>query len=94
MCTLKPDQVNVEFDQPRVAELLAPHINGGSNFNCQFAAAAVRSTSEWNRATMAQRLLPFCIDLSVNHHLIENELHEWDRVVTRRDFEAAIAQCY
>lgn len=79
--------VNVDFDQPRVAALLAPHLNGGdNNLSCAYAAAAVRSTSAWNRASMAEKLVPSCLDLRENGQLIKNELSEWDRVITEQLF--------
>jgi hypothetical protein len=81
--------VNVDFDQPKVAALLAQHINGGSYFTCHYAAEAVKNTAEWNRSTMATRLIPMCVDISTHHALIRSELNEWERTVTARDFQDA-----
>jgi len=83
--------VNIDFDQTRVATLLAPHVNGGDCFTCRYAAAAVRNASEWNRSNMTQRLVPLCVDIAVDHGLIRRELSEWDQIVTNREFEDAIA---
>ena len=71
--------VNIEFDQPRVAALLALVVH--PNFTCQHCAAAVKSTAEWNRPSMVERLTPFCTDLAHNHHLIRAELSEWDQII-------------
>jgi hypothetical protein len=76
------------FDQPRVAALLAKHIR---NFTCHYAAHAVKNSSDWNRSTMAETLIPLCLDISQNHALIRAELNEWELTVTDRDFENAIA---
>jgi hypothetical protein len=67
--------VNVDFDQPKVATLLAQHINGGRYFTCHYAAEAVKNTAEWNRATMAKQLIPMCVDISTHHALIRSELN-------------------
>ena len=82
--------VGNDFDQTQIATMLAVHVNGGGNFTCRYAAAAVRSSSEWNRGNMAQRLLPLCKDVARDHNLIRRELSEWELVVTSRDFEDAI----
>ena len=96
-------RVSNQFDQPRVAALLAPFIKGERGgggrgedsayfglFTCTFAASAVRNATEWNRSTVAQHLLPLCVDLPMNYHLIRNELNEWDQVVTESDFQQAL----
>jgi hypothetical protein len=82
--------VNVDFDQPKVATLLAQHINGGRYFTCQYAAEAVKNTAEWNRSTMATQLIPMCVDISTNYDLIRSELDDWELTVTARDFQDAI----
>ena len=84
-------RVSDEFDQPRVAALLAPYLNQGT-FTCQYAAAAVRCSVPWNRACVAQRLLPMCRDVASGQDLIQKELSEWDRTVTEEDFQKAIAE--
>jgi hypothetical protein len=81
--------VNVDFDQPKVAILLAQHINGGCYFTCHYAAEAVKNTSEWNRSTMATQLIPMCVDITTHHALIRAELNEWELTVAARDFEDA-----
>jgi hypothetical protein len=82
--------VNIDFDQTRVAAMLVPYVNGGNNFTCRYAAAAVKYASEWNRSNMAQRLVPLCVDIASNHELIRAQLTEWEQVVTGRDFEDAL----
>ncbi|CAB9497567.1 Arrestin domain containing [Seminavis robusta] len=76
--------VNVDFDQPRVAAILSPVVNGGQNLTCEYCAAAVKGTTEWNRPTMVERLAPSCVDLQQNYHLIRSELNEWDQIITAR----------
>lgn len=75
--------VTMDFDQPRVASLLASHVNGGI-LTCQYVAAAVRGALDVHKATMVQRLAPRCVDLGQNGNLISNELSEWDRIITQR----------
>ena len=72
-----------EFDQPRVALLLAPFINhqhGGCN--CEYAASAVRHTSHHHRAITAQKLIPWCTDIRTNHTVILDELNGWEQTIT------------
>jgi hypothetical protein len=83
-------RVSDEFDVPRVAALLAPYLNGGNNFTCLYAAAAVQSSCEWNRSCVVQRLLPMCVDVTTEYERIRDELNAWDRTVTENDFQAAI----
>lgn len=98
------ERVNIAFDQSRVATLLTPYVNGGvggnnnnnsnssSSFTCQYAAAAVRNASTWNRANMTQQLVSLCVDIATEHELIRAELNEWERCVTAQNFEQAIAE--
>lgn len=83
--------VQSAFDQPRVALLLAPHLNGGSGIRCADAAAAVRAASAQHRAVMAQRLLPLCTDAHANHGSVRDELSDWERTVAHRALENAEA---
>eukprot|EP00977_Amphora_coffeiformis_P016705 scaffold5237_cov179-Amphora_coffeaeformis.AAC.18 len=78
--------VNVDFDQPRVAYLLA---SGRPNLTCEHVAAAVRNTAEWNRTGMVKKLLPRCADVIRNDFLIRNELNDWERTVCEVDFARA-----
>jgi len=88
-------QVSGDFDQTRVAALLAPFVNGGGdNFTCRYAAEAVRNASEWNRSNMAQRLVPLCCDIADHHQLVRSQLNEWEQLVASRDFEDAIATAH
>lgn len=78
--------VNVDFEQPRVAVLLANDMRlSGAHL-----ISALRNTSHWNRAHMVQRLLPFCVDLNTSYNLIQQELNEWEQTVTTSDFEIAL----
>jgi hypothetical protein len=85
--------VNLDHDQPRVAVLLAPNLNGGgNNFTCEFCVGALKNTAPWNRSAMVERLLPFCRDLRTNHGKIRDELTEWEAVTTERYFEEALGR--
>jgi Arrestin (or S-antigen), N-terminal domain len=80
-----------EFDQPRVAFLLAPFINhqhGGCN--CEYAASAIRHTSDNHRAITAQKLIPLCVDLHTNHTTILDELNGWEQTITESAFTEAM----
>ena len=82
--------VNVDHDQPRVAALLAPAVNGG-NFTSEYCAAAVKSTALWNRLTLLERLVPYCVDLRENNRLIRSELSEWDQIIASRSMFDSIS---
>jgi hypothetical protein len=74
-----------EFDQPRVALLLAPFINhrhGGCN--CEYAAAAIRHSSTHHRAITAQKLIPCCVDIDRSHGMILEELNGWEQTITEQ----------
>lgn len=77
-------RVSNEFDQPRVAVLLATHMQA---FTCEHAASAVRSCADYNRAAMVQQLLPHCRDVGTNAHVLRRELSDWDQTVTEHDFQ-------
>jgi hypothetical protein len=79
--------VNIEMDQPRVAVLLATHMN--SAFTCAHAAAAIQNAAEWTRYTMVERLLPLCSDFSTNQRLVREQLNVWELTVTQQYFDAA-----
>lgn len=97
--SLSPEQfgriiksVTLDFDQPRVARLLVPVLNGGNNFTCPYFISALKNTEMWNRIAMVQVLLAQCRDLASGHHVVTSELSEWERTVTARDFAAALAR--
>lgn len=78
--------VHVDFDQPRVATLLAgcrPHLT------CAHVVEAVRNTADWNRSNMVNSLLPFCVDGATNGNLVLDELSDWERTVTEAAFARA-----
>jgi hypothetical protein len=81
--------VDLDFDQPKVAVVVAEQI---ANFTCQCVVAAVRAASEWNRSTMVDKLVPLCTDLVANKHIILDELSDWDKIVTERVFDKALGQ--
>ena len=51
------EQVDLDFDQPRVAQLVAEFM--GSQFRCAHVVAALRTTSEWNRSSVVEKVLSF-----------------------------------
>ena len=69
------------FDRPRAAVLLAPFLNGATGMRCGDAAAAIRSTGSWNRATLVQKILPLCQDVDENENVIVDALNEWEEMV-------------
>jgi hypothetical protein len=77
--------VDLDFDQPKVASVLAEKI---PNISCQYVVAAVRAASEWNRSTMVERLVPLSTDLVANKHIILAQLSDWDKVVTGPSLKA------
>ena len=79
--------VNIEFDQAEVAGEVASVID---NFGCQYIIAVIRSVSEWIRVTMVQRLLPHAKDLKLNYKSILEELSEWEKLSTKRDFDSLL----
>lgn len=82
--------VNMDIDQPRVAELLARQM--GSRFSCEHCKVAAQNSAEWNKTTTIQRLLPFCVDITANNVVILGVLSEWERTVTRNAFELEISR--
>lgn len=83
--------VNMDHEQPRVALLLVPYVNGGNNsFTCAYCVAALRNTAEWNRAAMVEKLLPYCRDVAESHTLIRTELSEWEQMTTAQYFDVAL----
>uniref|UniRef100_A0A7S4HXA3 Arrestin C-terminal-like domain-containing protein n=2 Tax=Odontella aurita TaxID=265563 RepID=A0A7S4HXA3_9STRA len=79
-------QVNQDFDEPRVAALIA-HAVGNGAFSCNHCVAALKACAEWNRIAVVQELLPFISDLSSGMAIIESELTPWEKIVTSKDFE-------
>ena len=80
-----------DFDQPRVAQLLAPfihHQQGG--INCEYAASAIRHTSEHHRAITAQKLIPCCVDIRTNHTILLEELNGWEQTITESTLAEAL----
>jgi hypothetical protein len=83
--------VNVDFDQPQVATLLAHClIDGGGNFAIDYCVAAIRNSAECSRASTVQQLLPLCTNIKTCHAQITSELTEWEKVILEQDFEALL----
>jgi len=81
-------KVDLDFDQPKVAEAMAPAID---NFSCDHCVAGVRNASEWNRSSVVEKVLPYVTDLKANKDTILSELSEWEKTVTKRAFDKALA---
>lgn len=80
--------VNVDFDQPEVASLLAHSLNNrGGNFTCDYCVAAIHNSAECSRLTTVQQLLPLCTNIQTCHAQITSELTEWENVILTQDFE-------
>ena len=77
----------MEFDQTDLALLVAPAIE---NFTCVYVVAILRSVSEWLRIQFVQKLIPLCSDLKTNSSLILDEMSDWEKVSTERDFANAL----
>ena len=81
------DKVSLEFDISDVIEILAGVVK---NFNCAYAAIILRKVPDWLRILTVQKMIPFCVDLKTNKSVLVNELSDWERISTERDFENAI----
>ena len=75
--------VQNNFDQPKVAELLAPLLT----VTCEYIAAALRHT--WNRPVMLERLLPFCVDFATHERVLLAELSVWEQTVAQPSLDVA-----
>jgi len=80
-------QVDLDFDQPKVASAIA---NEHPNFTCDHVVAAIANCSDWNTASLVERLLPYTKDLATNKDKILCRLSDWDRTVTERAFRNAL----
>jgi hypothetical protein len=78
-------QISSDFEQPSVAERLARQIR---SFSCAHCVAALRCTTEWNRGSVLEKLLPYCTDISTNHTL--SELTDWEKMVGETVLESAL----
>jgi hypothetical protein len=79
--------VDLDFDQPKVAECMAGAIG---KFTCDYVVAGIRNSSEWNRSTVCERVLPFVVDLAQNKGKILAILSDWEKTVTERAFANAL----
>ena len=74
--------VRNDFDQPRVAAIVAGRIE---RFTCAHCVLALRNTSNWNRTTVIGKLVSLCTDLESQNQTIIAELSQWEQVVTAKD---------
>jgi hypothetical protein len=78
--------VSNEFDQPRVAAIVASRIE---RFTCAHCLLALRNTSNWNRTAIIDTLVSLCADLELQKHIIIAELSQWEQIVTAKEFAHA-----
>ena len=73
--------VNLEFDQPKVAELLGRRLAGGVTAAHVIAA---NSRAARNQApAIIKKLAPMCVDFKDHVGAIESRLSDWDRIVAK-----------
>jgi hypothetical protein len=82
--------VNLDHDQPKVAEIIAGQISLESDLTCQHVVHALRTAADWTRASILQRLLPFCSALLESKEVLTQELTPWELTVLACDLETAI----
>ena len=75
-------EVNLEFDQPKVAELLGRQLRGG--VTAAHIIEANRKAAENQPPTIVTKLAPLCVDLHDNLDAIETGLSEWDKILSKR----------
>lgn len=75
-------KVQLEFDQARVAELLAGTLKTLTHAHI---LTVIRKVSEAQRVPVVNALVPLCADLSngTNRNVISNELTMWERILTQ-----------
>lgn len=83
------DKVSLDFDKADVIEILAGVVQ---NFNCAYAVMILRKIPDWLRIQTVQKMIPFCTDLKTNKSVLINELSDWERISTERDFENEISK--
>lgn len=76
--------------QVQVALLLAKQLVYNAAFTCAHCTAALQKTSEYFRSNMVETLLPYCCDLETNYTMIQNELNDWEKILTSDAFTAAL----
>ena len=79
-----------------LAKILRKKQQRGSNhsglFTCQHVVSAIRQVSEYFRPNLVETLLPYCHDLSEHRKLIQDELTEWEQILTAKAFDRAAAR--
>jgi hypothetical protein len=76
--------------QVQVALLLAKQMVQYHSFTCEHCVGALQKTSDYFRANMVETLLPYCCDLDLNFPMIQQELNDWEEVITARAFTSAL----
>lgn len=79
----------MDFDQPRVAAMLALYVNEGC-FTCDYCLSAIQNAAQWNRTAMVQKLLPLCVDVRTGFAMLQQELSPWEQTVAARDFQQVL----
>ena len=75
-------EVNLEFDQPKVAELLGRQLRVG--LTAAHIIEANRRAAENQPPSIIAKLAPLCVDLHDNVDAIEAGLSQWDRILSKR----------
>jgi hypothetical protein len=81
----------MNFCQMSVAVMVAEKVD---KFVCaHMVAAFLETVSDWNRASLVEKMLPLCRDfLKENHQSIVDQLSNWDQTVTASAFRTALGQ--
>ena len=74
--------VSLEFEQPKVAELLGRELRGG--VTAEHIIWANRRAAQQQRPAIVEKLAPLCVDLPENVTAIEAGLSEWERILSKR----------
>lgn len=73
------NHINFGDIQTMVGVLIATAFGG--DFTCAHCAEAISNTQEVFRTSMAESLLPYCVDLSESNEAIRNQLSEFEQII-------------
>lgn len=72
-------EINFGEEQTMVGILIATAFGG--DFTCAHCAEAIFNTHVVFRTSMAESLLPYCVDLAENNEAIRNQLSEFEQII-------------
>mmetsp|Transcript_14406 Transcript_14406/g.21158 ORF Transcript_14406/g.21158 Transcript_14406/m.21158 type:complete len:144 (-) Transcript_14406:274-705(-) len=81
-------KVLVDFDQARVAALIAPAVSG---FGVNHIVALMNAGNEFMKVQIVQKTLPFCTDLQQNCDALKGALTDWEKICLEKDIDMALA---